>query len=679
MSGAGTVVRRTWCRLCPAHCGALVTVGDGVPVEVRGDRDDPLSRGYLCPKGRRLAALTTDPRRLDTPQMRTDDGRLVDVSWSALLDDLAGRLDTVRRRLGPYGVASYTGTMFDAAGRAAGSRFMAALGSPSVYTSLTVDAVSKILVTKLMTGHERPWPQVDPDTTTLLLILGENVVVSHGGYSYLPDPIRQLRPITERGEIWVVDPRRTATARLAGNHLAVRSGSDYALLGHLVRELLRDGADHAYLAGHGRNVERLAGAVEPPDAATAAELTGLDQADLHRLVATVRRHRRLAVVTGTGVSMADTGNVGDWLAMALQVVTGSVERPGGRWFNHGPTFDPEVVPPPDFELGEGPRTRPDLARLAGQFPAAVLPTEIEAGHVGALLVQGGNPLTALPQPGRVAAALDRLEVVAVWDIVATSTVERATHVLPCPDPLERPELRLPLHVPAVFAQYSPQAADRGGERRSMWWSLAALAERLGFSILPDDPRRPRADDWSDDDVLALQVAGTRVDLDELRRVDGRPVPYPRVERWVEQRLLPDGRCDLAPEMLVAALERALARPRHRLVLGNRREVAHTNSLLNWDRSGRPLMATVSAHPDDVATLGLASGDEVEVASPHGSVVGRLEVTDQVARGTVSVPHGFAQLNVGHLVALDRGLDPITGMPTQVGVPLKMRPAQRMGS
>ena len=334
----------SYCRLCPASCGVLVTVEDGVAVRLTGDRADPASRGYVCPKGRRMIALTDDPRRLDEPMLRDARGNLVPVDWDTALGDLGEKLAAIRDQFGAYAVGMYAGTMLDTAGRAAGVRFMDAIGSPSTYTSLTIDAVAKVFVTRLMSGRERAWPATDFDTTTLLVILGENMVVSHGGYSYVPDPISYLRQVTRRGEVWVIDPRRTETARLATHHLVPRSGTDFAVLAHLVREVLVEGADTDYLAEHGRHVDELRAAVEPFDRATTSRISGIAPEDLDELLVTIRRHRRLAVVTGTGVSMASTGNVAEWMAFALQIVTGSFERLGGRWFNHGATFDPARVP-----------------------------------------------------------------------------------------------------------------------------------------------------------------------------------------------------------------------------------------------------------------------------------------------------------------------------------------------
>ena len=111
---------------------------------------------------------------------------------------------------------------------------------------------------------------IDFERTTLLLLLGTNPVVSHNSHMQaFPNPTARIREIARRGEVWVVDARRTETAKLATRHLAPRPGTDYALLAYLVRELLRDGADTEYLAAHATRVDELRAAVEPYDEAAA--------------------------------------------------------------------------------------------------------------------------------------------------------------------------------------------------------------------------------------------------------------------------------------------------------------------------------------------------------------------------------------------------------------------------
>ncbi|HUJ66803.1 MAG TPA: molybdopterin-dependent oxidoreductase [Acidimicrobiales bacterium] len=664
--------------MCPALCGVRVTTDGGVVTRLTGDPDHPLSRGYLCPKGRKMATLTDDPERLDEPMVRGRGGKLVTVDWDTAVGDLADRLAGIRDRFGPYAIGNYSGTMFDAAGRFAATGLLAAIGSPSRYTSSTIDSVAKVLVAKLMSGREGLVPAVDFDTTTLLLVIGENMVVSHGGFSYFPDPIRYLRSIQRRGEVWVFDPRRTETARLATRHLSARSGTDFAFLGHVVRELLRDGADQEYLAGHALHLEELRRAVEPFDVPTAAGLTGLASEDLSALVAAVRRHRRLAIVTGTGVTMAATGNVTEWMAYAVQILTGSFERPGGRWFNHTAAVSPSSADAPDTSGFEpGPKSHPEIPRMANQYPCAVMAEEIEGGYVKGLLVTGGNPLTAFPQPGRLRRAFDQLDVLAVWDIVPSATAERATHLFPCPDPLERADLVVPIHLSMVFAQYTNPVVPARANRRPMWWSLAKVAERMGLSILPGGTG---ADACTDEQLFASMVAGTPVPWEVLVEAAGRPVQFPREEQWVERTVLRDGRWDLAPPLLRERLEHARSRTVPGLVLGNRREVQHTNSTLAWGlRKGSGPQTYVYLSPADAARAGVEHGDAVEVLSSHGDVRGTAQTDSAMAPGTVVVPHGFSNPHVGHLTATDVDIDPLTGMPTLVGVPVSVRPLNGSGS
>lgn len=660
--------RRTFCRLCPALCAIEVT-GDRDDLRVSGDRNHLLSHGYTCPKGRRLAALVDDPHRIDTPMLRGRSGRLLATDWETALDDLAGRLDGIRARAGADAVGTYSGTMLDSAGRTLMERLRRSIGSSSRYTSATVDSIDKVLVPKLMAGREGLVPAVDFERTTLLIVIGENTVVSHGAFSYFPDPVRRLREVARRGELWVIDPRRTETSRLGTRHLRPRSGTDFAVVGHLVRELLGDGADAAYLADHTRNVEDLRDAVERFDERTTVEQTGLAPEDLRDLVAAVRRHRRVAVVTGTGVTMANAGSVTEWLVFALQIVTGSFERPGGRWFNHSTAFRPGRDRAADTSgFGPGPKSRPELRRFADQHPCAVLASEIEENHVEALMVVGGNPLVAFPQPERLDRAFQRLGVLAVWDIVPSATAERATHVLPCPSALERADLVTPVHLSAVYTQYTPPVVPLRGECRPMWWSIGHLARRLGFDVLDGmDP-----DACTDDDVFAAMAAPTGLAWDELRQ--GAPIPGEHIERWVEETVLPDGRWDLAPAPLVERLHDVLRRPVPTLVLGNRREVHHTNSTLTWALPERvPATAGVHMSKPDAVAAGVADGDEVQVRSPHGSLTGVVRVDADLPTGVVNVPHGFSAPNVGRLTSDEVEIDPLSGMPTLVGVPVTVVP------
>lgn len=655
------------CRICAPTCGVLVTVDGDEVLGVRGDPEHPSSRGYTCPKGRALGAMHHDPRRLDEPEVRID-GALTTTGWDAAVDDLAGRLREVIEASGPDAVAYYQGTPALQEGTALPviGTFLRRIGTTSRYSSLTVDISAKFTVMARVFGAA-VLPVVDVDTTRLLLVVGTNPVVSHGQYNGLADPITRLRAVARRGELWVVDPRRTETAHLATTHLAIRPGSDHALLAFLVRGALRR-AVPLVLATLG-GVDRLAAAVDGWDLDATAAATGLDAVTVEALDAAVARAGRISVLTGTGLTMARSGNASEWLALCLLLLTGSIDAPGGMWVN--PTWfgrEREVLLPAVVDDGRpGPASRPDVPRFLAEHPCAALVDEIESGRVRALLSFGGNPLLAIGESRRLRRAVAGLDVFAVVGTVRDGQADLATHLLPVTGMLERANAVSKGSDLLVSAQYSPAVLPPGAERRPSWWVFAQLAERLGVRVLPDGLDVATA---TDDDLIAAQIGAA--DLDELRRhPHGIAVGDGPRTGWVLDRL--PRRPDLAPTELVEQFA-SLAAPSAEvdLQLIPRRRLRRFNS--GHSPSGRQDEQEVVLAPADAAGLGIVDGDAVRLRTAFGEMVGRSVVDHGMRPGSVATSHGYDGTNVADLVGT-RDVDPLTGMIIQTGVPVEVEPAR----
>src|SRR5688500_7816430 len=438
--------------MCQAMCGIVVHVDGDRVVRVSGDPDHPVSEGYTCPKGRALPDVHHDAARLDDPL------------WEQTLDGLAATLAAAIDRHGPGVIGAYRAThyAFDAAGRAVAARFVRALPTPQLYSAVTVDAPNKTLVPDLMTGAPFIFPQVDWDAARLLLVVGQNPIVSHGHSVARPNALVALRRLQARGGMIIVaDPRTTETARLADLHLPLRPGSDPALLAGLVRAVLDAGAaDSGFVSEciEPGSLDRLAGLVEPFTPARVADHCGIDPVLVEAAITLLLGAGRLAVQTGTGISMGAAPNVAEWLAWSLAAVTGSLDRPGGNLFNPGvlrPQEDRLTIRPRHGDPDSDPASRPDLRAAYGEIPCSALADEIDAGHVRALFVLGGNPLTTLPDSDRLRRSFADLDVLAVCDIRSTETTDAATHVLPVAGQLERPDLTsfLDFYFPIPFVQY----------------------------------------------------------------------------------------------------------------------------------------------------------------------------------------------------------------------------------
>jgi anaerobic selenocysteine-containing dehydrogenase len=657
--------RRSYCRICAAACGILVTVDGERVLRVRGDADHPVSRGYTCAKGRGLAAWHHGPDRIDRPRL---DGR--DAPWAEVLDDLGSRLRTVIDGSGADAVATYlaTGLAYDSAGQVATGGFMRALGSTSFYSAATVDNAPVLVAADLVAGNPMLNPVWDPTAPGLLLLVGTNPVVSHGYGTALPDPVRHLREYRARGgEIWVVDPRRTETAALADEHLAVRPGSDVALLAAVVAALLADGppADEPCRSD---DLDRLRAAFAAWRPARAAAAAGVEVDAVERLVDVVLARRgRIAAMCGTGTTMAADGILVEWLRWLLLVLSGSLDRPGGMHFHRGLV---QQLRPPRVSgrpAAPGPRSRPELPRMAGQLPAVALADEIEAGNVRALLVTGGNPILAFPEPDRLRAALARLDVLAVVDVAEHELTALATHVLPATGQLERADVSIAeLTAVRCGLQATGAVVPAVGERRPVWWILGSLAPRVGLDVLGG----ASPEDLTDERFLHGLLARSPVDAVDLFARGPHGIGLPVEHGWVRATMLPGGYWRIAPPELLTRLA-AHREPAVGLVLVPRRETEWNNSVRSAGPGTEPV---VRVHPDDAAAAGLVDAGRVTVRSAHGTVTASLRADANVRPGVVAMTHGHAASSPGRLTSAHADVDPLTTMPRAGGLPVTLEPA-----
>lgn len=651
----------TSCRLCTALCGVIVSVEGERVVAVTGDRDHPISEGYMCSKGRALPAWHHAPDRLDRPLL---DG--AEASWDEMLDDLAARLRPIIAEHGPDAVAAYrsAGWAVDTNCRSVSDSFFRALGTKHMYSSITLDTPNKRLVPYLVAGSILV-PMADWERTPLLLLVGTNPIVSHGHAVARPNALQAMRAVKERGGVIVtVDPRVTESAQMADLHVQLRPGSDPALLAFLVREVIAVGGDHAYLEAttDPESLQRLTEAVQPYDLELAAALCDVPVEVLSQLREIVLRQGRLSFQSGTGVSMGAGPNVAEWLGWALAAVTGSLDRPGGT------VFGPGVLRPQEHRPVTGPvlsgTVDDELMYAFGDRPSADLADEILAGNVRALFVVGGNPALVFPDSKKTRAALQALDVLAVIEVCRTETTDIATHLLPVAGQLERSDLPVfgDVTFPVPFTQYARQVVPIGGDRRRAWTLFAELAQRLNV------PLRFKPED-DDAELLAAAASRSRIPYQEiLEAPSGLLDPNAPEPGWLIPQLLTRP-LDVAPMPLLAqfaAWRRDLG-DETGLVLLTRRLPRQMNSTLrNVASQLRAPHPTLLVHPDDAADNHLADGSTATVTTAHGSTRATVEVSGSVRRGVVSMPPGWQEPDVNMLTSDSDSIDSLTGMPRFTG-------------
>ncbi len=676
MSNRMIEAKRTYCRICMVHCGLVAEVAGDRIVSVRGDFDHPLTRGYTCPKGRATGRLHHHEDAITRPLVRRD-GELVEVGWDAALDDIAVRLRRIIDTHGPDAVGMYfgSGLGLDSAGYAMEEAFYHALGTPPKFSPLTNDGTAKVMLAGAMGGFYGLNPKTDYDNVEMLLYVGTNPMVSHAHNTGMFNPATWIRAAARRGEVWTIDPVFTETAKFSTRHIAAYPGKDYAILAWVTRELIDGGPFRPKQPISG--LEALRAALDGYDRATAAGIAGVPEQDLEDLLAAIRRKGRVAVETGTGITMSAGCNMTQWFAWLIMILTGSMNEKGGAWFHPGSifhfgSFDLPVL---DSAFTPGSNVRPDVKGIMGDWPCAVLPLEIESGNIRALFNFGGSILRSFPDTNALESALPALELHVNTEIIHNEVTPFCTHVLPTKDAVERAEFtRWDTLAWNASLQYTPPLVEPMGERRSAWWVISQIMRRADLPVpdhVPEDDRLPGADEF----MLAKLMEHARCSFEELKakRYVEFPLEFPAA--WVERHFERIGGWRLAPSELLEqwremrAADEAAAGDPGKLCYSPRRQRNKFNAQLDF--LGEP--ADVLLHPETAAAHGIVDGQKVRVRNRSGEIVLSARVDRGVRRGVCSIPHGHFGANVNHLTSTD-AIDPLGGMALYSGVPIEIEPA-----
>ncbi|HEY8038588.1 MAG TPA: molybdopterin-dependent oxidoreductase [Polyangiaceae bacterium] len=686
------------CNLCEAQCGLRVAVDGERVTGVRGDPEDVLSRGHICPKANALRELLDDPDRLRGPVRRTSGG-WQPVSWDEALSDVSARLRVLRARHGPDAVAIYVGNPVAHSHRAAlGSQLLTmALGTKNRFDPNSQDSNPRLFACMHVYGDALAIPVPDVDRTDHLLVLGANPAASNGSQMGLGDVRGRMRAIRERGgRVVLVDPRRTESAAWCTSHHFIRPGGDAALLFSMLHVVFSERAGPAVSARASGTAElRALAARFPPE--RVAPAVGIDAPTIRALALDFAGARSACAYARVGVCQNAFGPVACWLAEALNIVTGNLDREGGAMF---PTPSADVGPLGRLVVGNHwgrwrSRVR-GLPEFLGALPSAAMAEEMETegeGRIRALVCVAGNPVLTTPNGERLARALASLELSVAVDYYVNETSRHAHYVLPPRHVFETGNFDLLLSRFSVrnVAKYSPPILSTRDDTRDDWDILSDLAARLR---LPGPAHRAaralgRAVPERVVDAL-LRLGPHRLSLGALRDaphgIDLGPLAPSRGARV----RTPDRRPRLAPAPLVADVPRLEEwvdehRDAAQLVLVGRRHLRSNNSWMHNlpSLAKGPDRARLLVHPADAARLGLTDGARVGVRSRTGAVEVAVEVSDAVMQGVVSLPHGY-----GHAVARetlrvagalagpsanaltdDRLVEPIIGTSILNGVPV----------
>ncbi|MCA9533805.1 MAG: molybdopterin-dependent oxidoreductase [Myxococcales bacterium] len=487
---------KTACILCSRNCGLDVETSGRRFVRIHGDKEHPVSKGYMCQKGARLGYYQDNADRLTHPLKRMPDGQFAQVSWDEALRDIATRLLAIRERHGGRAFAFYGGGgQGNHLGGAYGRQLQKAMRSRYLYNSLAQEKTGDFWANGRIFGRQTCHTTEDIEHADFALVIGANPWQAHG-IPNARDTLRDIKKDPARTLV-VIDPRRTETAKDADIHLQLRPGTDAYLMAAMLSVIVREGLhDKAFLAQHTNGFAALERALLAVPVEEYVRRADVSLEDVQRVARGFAKAERACVRVDLGIQQSPNTTLNGYLEKMLFLVTGQFGKRGG---NNLHTFLLPVIGDTDERKPQYWRTaRHGMHAISGIYPPNILPDEIEhtgEDRVRAMFVDSANPAVTAADSQAYARAFRKLELLVVVDVAFTETARLAHYVLPAASQFEKWEctgfnlefpqnafqLRAPLFEPLGECLPEPEIYTRllehMGELPKSFPVLRAVAER----------------------------------------------------------------------------------------------------------------------------------------------------------------------------------------------------------
>lgn len=477
---------KTGCVLCAQNCGLLVQVDNNKIIKVKGDRENPRSRGYLCRKGANIGNYQHHVDRLKTPLKKTNKG-FTAISWDQAYEEIGSKLRNIVDNHGPHSLALIgaggQGSHFEAA---FGTALLKGLGSKYHYSPLAQELTGYFWCAGRLFGRQNRFPIADEHNAEMLLAIGWNGMVSH----QMPRAPLVIKDFAKNPDkfLAVIDPRKSETARAANLHVALEPGTDALLTRAMIALIFREGwEDKTYLADNTTGLDDIKGWFADFNIKQALQVCGVEYQQIRSLCKELT-NRKWCMHTDLGVIMNRHSTLASYLYLLLAAVCGRLCVNGGN-------IIPGNVMPlgghSDERLKKTWRTKAtDFPEIMGYFPPNVFPEEVLSDNpqrLRAVITSSSNPLRSYADTYAWEKAFDQLDLKVTIDIAMTETAELSDYVLPARSPYESYDGSFfSWNYPEIFFQMRHPVVKPDSQTKEAGSILAGLAD--GAGLIPELPQ-----------------------------------------------------------------------------------------------------------------------------------------------------------------------------------------------
>jgi len=655
------------CNLCEAMCGLEITYKEKKVISIVGDKKDPLSKGFICPKSLALKDLYEDPDRLKTPIKRTENG-WQEISWTEAFDEVEIQIKKIQEKYGNNAVATYQGNpnVHNVGSMLYGGPFLKSLKTKQKYSATSADQLPHHIASLKMFGHQMLIPIPDIERTDYLLILGANPGASNGSLLTAPGFPQKIKSIQKRGgKVINIDPRFTETSKISSQHLYINPGKDALFLLSLLHVIFDQGIEEkTHLSNYLKGLEEIKEIVKEYSPKKTALLIGIDSLEIQKIAKDFMNSKTAVCYGRMGVSTQEYGGICQWLINVLNIVTNNMDKVGGAMFTK-PAIDLVYMTGIQGKVGNFDRYRSrvhNLPEYSGELPVATLADEILTegdGQIKMFICTAGNPVLSAPNGKKMEKALEKLDFMVSIDIYLNETSKYANIILPTTNGLETLHYDLVFHQLAIrnTAKLSEILFEKDENQKHDWQILNELTERITEkknSLTPemmlDNMFQYSPYKEANLSVNKLKENPNGIDLGSLK-----PLLIKRI-------FTVDKKINISPKFFIDDLKRLdkelykdtkEEETKYPFALIGRRHLRNNNS---WMHNSKLLMkgknrCTVLMSSKDANNLSITDHQKIKIISNVGSIELPVEISDEMKEGVLSIPHGFGHNRNGTKIKL----------------------------
>ncbi len=648
---------RTICTYCGVGCNLEVATSNGEILSIQAPYDAEVNQGHTCLKGRYAFKFYDHPERLNSPMIKRN-GEFEPVSWDEAYDYIANKLEGFKNDFGPDSIAGISSSRCTNEENYLMQKFIRAVvgtnnidGCARVCHSPTALGMQKTFGTGAATNSID-----DLNDTNCIMVIGANPTDAH---PVTGAKLKQFAMKTGNVSI-VIDPRRTELARYATHHIALRPGTNVAVLNMMMYYIITEGlVDESFVSSRTEGYEDYKKEILSIDLDALEKVSGVDREQIREVAKAYASAPNAMSFHGLGVTEHSQGTFTVMQIADLALLTGNIGRRGvgvnplrGQNNVQGSA---DMGVQPHQGAGYLDITKPEVNQRYNQFYGVDVPSHIGykipemfdaalEGKLKAIWIIGEDVVQTDPNTQKVIKALNSTDLVVVQELFMTETAKQADVILPGASFLEKSgtftngERR----VQAVRQVVEPIEGTKVDGQ-----IIVDMMNRMGY----DQPDYDAANMLDEINQIVPFFAGITWD-----RLGENGLQWPVAKDGTDTQILHKQEFKLGKGQFIfnnwreteELVEHAKDYP---YILTTNRELEHYNCGAMTRRTGNELILQddyLMVNPEDAEKHLINEGDYVCVESPRGKVDVKARITDEVKPGILSTTFHFPDIMINNI-------------------------------